>query len=84
MLHDDEWFAAALDLDVVQQLSIVDSDVETLRIAPRLYAMAPAGAPAWAALAPASGLRSRVLPDDGGQAVPSAPAPLARLPARSV
>ena len=87
VLHDDDWFAAALDLDVVQQLSIVDAAVDELRIAPPLYALAPAGAPARAALAPGiglgygSGLQNRAMQ---GQAVPAAPAPLARLPARSV
>lgn len=86
VLHDDDWFAAALDLDVVQQLSIVDSAIDRLRIAPHLYA----GSPALAALAPGagsgfrSGLHSRVEPEEGGQAVPAAPAPPARLQARSV
>ena len=87
VLHDDDWFAAALNLDVVQQLSIVNAAVDELRIAPPLYALAPAGAPAGAALAPGvgsgygQGLQSRVVQ---GQAIPAAPAPPARLSARSV
>lgn len=87
VVHDDDWIAAALDLDVVQQLSIVNAAIDELRIAPPLYASAPAGAPARAALAPGVGLgygagsQSRVTQ---GQAVPAAPAPLARLSARSV
>ena len=88
VLHDDDWFAAALDLDMVQQLSIVDSSVDKLSIAPHLYALAPAGSPTQAAPAPSagsgyrSGVQGRVGPEDGGEAVPAAPAPW--LPARSV
>ena len=90
VLHDDDWFAAALDLDAVQQLSIVDAAVDKLQIAPHLYAPPPAASPAAAALAPGAGsgygvgFRAGLPPGDGGQAVPAAPAPFARLPARSV